>query len=102
MDIQIKISIHWINPSCIHKEILLTIDFQQRHINEFLRYCGEQFVGNSKELKDIEKIEKEYHHYQPIWWYKYNCFQNNTMDKTIQNRSLYIGDKVCLKQTLIN
>jgi tetratricopeptide (TPR) repeat protein len=58
----------------ILKEILLTIDFQQVHINEFFTYCREQFVTNTIELKNVDKIEREYHHHQPIWWYTYDCF----------------------------
>ena len=49
----------------ILKEILLTIDFEQEHINEFLTYCREQFVSNTSELKNIDKIEQEYYRYQP-------------------------------------
>jgi hypothetical protein len=52
--------------SQILKEILLTIDFEQSHINEFLTYCREQFIGNSFQLKNINKIEKEYCNHQPI------------------------------------
>ena len=44
----------------ILKEILLTIDFKQEHINEFLTYCREQLVGNSGELKNVEKLRKKY------------------------------------------
>jgi hypothetical protein len=55
----------------ILKEILFTIDFEQSHINEFLTYCREQFVGNSFQLKNVDKIKKEYHHHQPIRWYTY-------------------------------
>jgi hypothetical protein len=51
----------------IMKEILLTIDFKQEHMNQFLMYCREQFLGNSGELKNIDKIEREYRHHQPIW-----------------------------------
>jgi hypothetical protein len=35
----------------IPKEILLTINFKQKHMNEFLTYCGVQFAGNAVELK---------------------------------------------------
>ncbi len=31
----------------ILKEILLTIDFEQNHINDFLTYCREQLTGNT-------------------------------------------------------
>jgi hypothetical protein len=58
----------------ILKEILLTIDFEPQHINEFLMYCRERFTGNTVELKNVDKIEKEYLHHEPIWWYTYQCF----------------------------
>ncbi|CAF1388399.1 unnamed protein product [Adineta steineri] len=34
----------------ILKEILLTIDFQDKHINQFIIYCREAFVENSYDL----------------------------------------------------
>ncbi len=46
----------------ILKKILLTIDFGQEHIHEFLSYCCEQFVGNNRELDNINKFENEYCH----------------------------------------
>jgi tetratricopeptide (TPR) repeat protein len=68
----------------ILKEILLTIDFNQGHVNEFLKYCREQFVGNRKELKNIDKIEKEYYHHPPIWWYTHNCFLYSMLNRTLR------------------
>ena len=44
----------------ILKEILLTIDFEEIHINEFLSYCREQFVDNKIELKTCRSNRKEY------------------------------------------
>jgi hypothetical protein len=40
------------------KEILLTINFEQAHIDEFLTYCREQFNGNNVELKNIDAINR--------------------------------------------
>ena len=68
----------------ILKEILLTIDFEQQHINEFLTYCQEQFIGNSTELKNVEKLRKEYRHHQPIWWYTYQCFLYSMLNKALR------------------
>jgi hypothetical protein len=53
----------------ILKEILLTIDFEQSHINDFLSYCHTELAGNTIELENVEKLRKEYHNHQPIWWY---------------------------------
>jgi hypothetical protein len=58
-----KENLDQLDPSFMYtqilKEILLTIDFEQSHFNEFLMYCREQFVGNSFQLKNVDKIEKE-------------------------------------------
>jgi tetratricopeptide (TPR) repeat protein len=58
----------------ILKEILLTIDFEQQHFMEFITYCRKQFNGNPAELKNVDKLEKEYRRHTPIWWYTYHCF----------------------------
>jgi tetratricopeptide (TPR) repeat protein len=68
----------------ILKEILLTINFEQQHIDEFLTYCREQFIDNSTELKNVEKLRKEYRHHQPIWWYTYDCFLYSMLNKSLR------------------
>ncbi len=68
----------------ILKEILLTIDFDQGHIEEFLTYCREQFKGNDAELKNVDKIEKEYHRDQAIWWYTYQCFLYSMLNRALR------------------
>jgi tetratricopeptide (TPR) repeat protein len=68
----------------ILKEILLTIDFEQEHMNEFLTYCREQFFSNTSEFKNVDKIEKEYHCHQPIWWYTYPCFLYSMLNKALR------------------
>jgi len=68
----------------ILKEILLTIDFEQVHINDFLTYCQEQLAGNSAELKKVDKIEKEYRHRQPIWWYTYQSFLYSMLNRALR------------------
>lgn len=64
-------NIDQLDPSFMYtqilKEILLTIDFDQGHFNDFLAYCREQFISNSKELENVDKIEKEYRRHEPIW-----------------------------------
>ena len=74
----------------ILKEILVTIDFEQNHINEFLTYCRESVVGNTYELKNIEKLEKEYHRHQPIWWYTYNIFLYSMLNRALRTMEVDI------------
>ncbi|CAF1454263.1 unnamed protein product [Adineta steineri] len=78
----------------ILKDILLTIDFRQEDIEEFLRYCRKVvFVANSKELRCIDnvkqlqyvdKIQQTYHWYRPIWWYTNPCFLYSMLNKALR------------------
>ena len=52
----------------IMKEIFLTIDFEQKHINEFIQHCRELFAGNKKQLKYVDKLAAKYRQHSSIWW----------------------------------
>jgi tetratricopeptide (TPR) repeat protein len=69
----------------ILKEILLTIDFEQKHITEFITYCREQFADSVGELKHIDKLEQEYHEHVPIWWYTSPSFLYSTLNGALRN-----------------
>jgi tetratricopeptide (TPR) repeat protein len=68
----------------ILKEILLTIDFEQGHINDFLTYCREQLIGNTIELRNVDKLQKEYRNHQPIWWYTYQSFLYSMLNRVLR------------------
>ncbi|CAF5024880.1 unnamed protein product, partial [Rotaria sp. Silwood1] len=51
----------------ILKEILLTINFNQQHIEDFTNYYRENFVDNAIQLNNIEQFERNYANYSPIW-----------------------------------
>ena len=73
----------------ILKEILLTIDFDQSHINDFFIYCRRKlFVNKTSQLKIIDKIEKEYRHHQPIWWYTYDYFFYSMLNKALRTMDI--------------
>ena len=55
----------------IIKEILLSIDFEPVHVDEFLTYCRQQFADNDAELQNVDMIERDYCRHSPIWWYTY-------------------------------
>ncbi|CAF1070498.1 unnamed protein product [Adineta steineri] len=58
----------------IIKEILLTIKFDQTHIQDYIDYCRDAFKGNAKEIENINQLEHEYHNRAPIYWYTCNMF----------------------------
>ncbi|CAF1473012.1 unnamed protein product [Adineta steineri] len=64
----------------ILKEILLTINFEDKHFKEFINYCRETFAENEHDLHNIEKLEHDYHNHIPIWWYTYECFLYRTLN----------------------
>ncbi|CAF1053070.1 unnamed protein product [Adineta steineri] len=69
----------------ILKEILLTIDFEDKHVKEFITYCREVFVENEYELQNIEKLERDYHHHIPIWWYTYQYFLYSMLNQALRS-----------------
>ena len=68
----------------ILKEILLTINFEEIHIYEFLSYCREQFVDSTTALKNIELIRKEYRRHPPVWWYTYDSFLYSMLNRALR------------------
>jgi hypothetical protein len=74
----------------IIKEILLAIKFEKQHINEFISYCREQFVGNDRELNNITKLDENYRGETPILWYTYECFLYPMLDRALRLMDLDI------------
>ena len=74
----------------ILKEILLTIEFNQEHFQDFILYCRELFASNSKELKNVDKLEQEYYQHTSIWWYTYPCFLYSMLNKALRTMEVDI------------
>ncbi|CAF1381443.1 unnamed protein product [Rotaria sp. Silwood1] len=68
----------------ILKEILLTIDFEEKHFNQFISYCRELYQGDSIRLKTIDKLEQEYHLHDPIWWYTSDSFLYSMLGQSLR------------------
>ena len=73
----------------ILKEIILTIDFEKQHIDDFISYCRELFVDDENELKNINKLEQEYSSHVPIWWYTYQGFLYSMLNRDL--RTMEVG-----------
>jgi hypothetical protein len=74
----------------ILKDIILTINFDQEHIKDFITYCRKQLAGNTNELKYVEKLEKEYHRQSPISWYTCQCFLSSMLTQALCTMNLGI------------
>ncbi|CAF1276520.1 unnamed protein product [Adineta steineri] len=74
----------------IFKEILITIDFKNRHFEEFITYCRDTFLENEYELHNIEKLERDYHNQTPIWWYTYQYFLYSMLNQALRQMDVDI------------
>ena len=99
-----KKNLNQLEPSFMYtqilKEILLSINFEQKHINEYIEYCREALANNEGELKNVKKFERQYRDQTPIWWYTYPCFLYPMLNRALRlmdadmivNMGFFIGD----------
>ncbi|CAF1626176.1 unnamed protein product [Adineta steineri] len=73
------------------KEILLTIKFEQKHIQDYLNYCRDAFVNNEEEMVNIERLEREYRTKTPIYWYTCQMFLYPMLNRALR---LMNGDTI--------
>ena len=96
-------SVNQLDPSFMYtqilKEILLSIEFDQSHFQEFIDYCRELFVDNGNELQTIKEFEKRYREYTPVWWYTRECFLYRTVNRSLRtmevNAIIKMGFYIC-------
>ena len=55
------------------KEIFLTINFEQQHIDKFIKHCCEALGENTNQLKYVDQLAHQYRQKTPIWWYTSEC-----------------------------
>ena len=68
----------------IMKEILLTIDFEQQHIAEFIQHCRQALGGNPKQLKLVDQLAEKYRKETPIWWYTLESFLYPMLNRALR------------------
>ncbi len=69
------------------KEILLSIEFEQKHIQDFIDHCRVMLAENEGELDNVKKFEQKYRDETSIRWYTSECFVYPML-----NRALRITD----------
>ena len=70
--------------SQIVKEILLVIRFDQQHFKDFIQYCQDTFHDNIDEIKNVNKLERDYRKKTPIWWYTYESFLYHILNNALR------------------
>ncbi|CAF1626803.1 unnamed protein product [Adineta ricciae] len=68
----------------IIKEILLTIQFKDKHIKQFVKYCCDNFVDTEVDRKKVKQLEDEYHQHTPIWWYTTQRFLYSMLNRALR------------------
>ncbi|CAF0824373.1 unnamed protein product [Adineta steineri] len=68
----------------ILKEILLTINFENKHFKEFITYYHDAFIENQYELDNVTKLERDYHDQTPIWWYTCQYFLYSMLNQALR------------------
>ncbi|CAF0909322.1 unnamed protein product [Adineta steineri] len=58
----------------ILKEILLTINCEDKNLKEFITYCRNVYDGDENQLKNVHELQTTYKYNIPIWWYTWDPF----------------------------
>ena len=77
-----------LDPSFIYtqimKEILLTINFQQKHVDEFIQHCRKLMSDNGQQLEYVDDFAWKYRELTPIWWYTRNFYLYLMLDRALR------------------
>ncbi|CAF1383398.1 unnamed protein product [Adineta steineri] len=68
----------------ILKEIFLTIDFEDKHIKEFITYCRDVYDNDEHELRNINQLQATYKNNIPIWWYTWDAFLYRMLNQALR------------------
>lgn len=68
----------------ILRDILLTIDFTQEHVEQFAAFCREQFADSATQLAFVEQIEKEYYKRSALSWYSSDSFLYGMLNRALR------------------
>ncbi|CAF1095706.1 unnamed protein product [Adineta steineri] len=69
----------------ILKEILLTINFEDKHFKEFITYCREIYEDDENELKNVNQLQTTYKKNIPIWWYTWDAFLYRMLNQALRS-----------------
>ncbi|CAF0851251.1 unnamed protein product [Adineta steineri] len=69
----------------ILKEILLTINFEDKHIKEFISYCRKVYEDDEHELKNVNQLQTTYKNNIPIWWYTWDAFLYRMLNQALRS-----------------
>ncbi|CAF1430324.1 unnamed protein product [Adineta ricciae] len=68
----------------LFKEILLTIEFQDKHIEDFIKHHPGLITLDSKHSSNVKQSVREYHVKKPIWWYTRGTSLHSMLNYALQ------------------
>ncbi|CAF1239805.1 unnamed protein product [Adineta steineri] len=74
--------------SQILKEILLTINFEDKHFKEFITYCRDVYDDDENELKNVNQLQKTYKNNISIWWYTWDAFLYRMLNQALRSMNV--------------
>ncbi|CAF1340195.1 unnamed protein product [Adineta steineri] len=74
----------------ILKEILLTINFEDKHFKEFITYCREIYEDDKNELKNVNQLQTTYKNHLPIWWYTWDAFLYRMLNQALRSMDIHM------------
>ncbi|CAF4298728.1 unnamed protein product, partial [Adineta steineri] len=69
----------------ILKEILLTINFEDKHFKAFITYCRDIYADDKYELENINQLQTTYKNHIPIWWYTWDAFLYRMLNQALRS-----------------
>lgn len=72
----------------IIKEILLSIQFEQEHFDEFIQHCRQILADNKKQLGYVDHFAKTYRDETPIWWYTCEFFLYQMVNEVLRKMDI--------------
>ncbi|CAF1095738.1 unnamed protein product [Adineta steineri] len=71
--------------SQILKEILLTINFEDKHFKAFITYCRDVYDDDENELKNVNQLQTTFKNNIPIWWYTWDAFLYRMLNQALRS-----------------
>lgn len=78
-----QIPFSFIYPSIL-KEILLTIQFDDQRLDEFIEYCRDAFRKNEQALHTMKEFKRTYKEKTPIAWYAQNSLLYSMVNRALR------------------
>jgi len=76
------------------KDVLSTIQFEQKHLTEFVQYCRQLLVNNERQLNNLQHFEKQYSENGPIWWFTKDCFLKSMLTYALREMDIELTMKL--------